>query len=113
MKGVCGRGLCRPGFFDIDGPESFGCESTCIHRVCTGPSGTVTLTAEPLPETGLVQQALASGSSFGGAVQTSATHTNIGVLGESTPPTAQGAVQQESATHTNIGGFFVVAAPKQ
>ncbi len=63
------------------------------------------VTGELLPEGGSVVGALASGGSFGGSVQTSATHTNFGVLGEAAANGAGAASIQTSATHKNIGGF--------
>jgi hypothetical protein len=48
----------------------------------------------------------ASGSSVGAQVQTSASHTNIGILGELTPPMVGGAVEQTSAKHRNRGGLM-------
>jgi hypothetical protein len=47
--GVCTRGPCEPGFFDVD-PAVPGCESTCTGATCTGPSGVITLTSPPVPE---------------------------------------------------------------
>jgi hypothetical protein len=54
--GVCGRGPCDPGWYDID--SVVGCEA--------GGEG---VTAASLPETGLVFQAFASGGSYGGHVR--------------------------------------------
>ncbi len=85
--GVCGRGLCEPGWYDIDAHVP-GCES--------GGDG---VTAPPLPQTGLVFQAFASGSSYGDQMQRSTTHVNVGVLGEPTPPAADGRVSE-----TSLGG---------
>ena len=35
--GLCGRGACEPGFFDLDGDATFGCESACNPgAACTG-----------------------------------------------------------------------------
>ncbi|MBI5542510.1 MAG: hypothetical protein HY901_01375, partial [Deltaproteobacteria bacterium] len=100
---ACGRGPCQAGWFDLDGARTFGCETKCEGRVCTNPDGwTITLAAEPLPETGPVFQELASGSSFGNAVQTSAKHTNLGVLGEP----FGGQIEQGSASHKNRGGLM-------
>ncbi len=105
-KGICGRGPCAKGSFDFDGPVTFGCEMSCSGKVCTDPSGnTVTVTGELLPESGAVFQALASGSSYGATVQTSSRYTNIGILGESTPPLAQGATIQTNSKYKNISGF--------
>src|SRR5207302_5400035 len=30
LQGSCGRGPCWPGYYDIDGTATFGCESTCL-----------------------------------------------------------------------------------
>lgn len=107
-KGVCGRGPCNSGFFDLD-PTILGCESSCVNKVCTDSNGkTTTLTADPIPERSSVFAALASGSSYGAAVQTSSKYTNIGVLGEPTPPGVGGATQQTGGGFTNIGGLNAV-----
>jgi len=105
-QGQCRRGPCAAGWFDFDRDVTYGCEVSCNGRICQDAAGnTITLTAEPLPETGLTWQAVASGSSFGGQVQTSATHTNMGILGEPTPPLASGRVESSNGTHRNLGGF--------
>lgn len=104
--GSCGRSPCAPGFFDIDGENTFGCEATCSQRVCTGSDGgSVTVSNDPLPETGLVFQTVSSGSSYGAAVQTGPANTNIAILGEPTPPGALGAANFTSPTHQLLGGF--------
>jgi hypothetical protein len=91
--GACGRGPCDPGWYDLDA-SVLGCEA--------GGEG---ITAAPLPETGLVFQTFASGSSYGGRFQANGHFTNVGVLGESTPPAVNGAVSETSAEHKNIGGL--------
>ena len=99
--GGCGRGPCVPGAFDLE-PGIFGCESTCAGATCTlGDGGTVVLSSPPVPETGLTASTLSSGGSHGAEVQTSAGHSNLGILGEPTPA----ADEQSSATHRNAGGF--------
>ena len=99
--GGCGRGPCLAGSFDLE-PGLFGCESTCIGATCTlGDGGTVVLSSPPVPESGLTASTLASGSSHGGQVQTSTSHTNLGIMGEPTPAGSE----QTSATHRNVGGF--------
>ena len=50
--------------------------------------------------------ALSSGGSFGAEVQTNAAFTNFGILGDSTPPSADGTVQQTNASFIHIGGFM-------
>jgi hypothetical protein len=102
---ACGRGPCETGYFDLDHDLATGCEAHCVGRTCTlGDGTTVVLDADPLPEAGILRGAFATGSSYGGFVQTNRTHTNIGVLGESTPPPA-GEALQKNATHTNIPGL--------
>jgi hypothetical protein len=104
-KGVCGRGPCQSGFFDFD-EQAFGCETSCAGRVCTGPTGVkTTVDNDLLPETGSLFHAASSGSSYGSSIQTSASFTNMGTLGESTPPGADGKVELKSSKHTNVGGF--------
>lgn len=93
--GACGRGPCEPGWYDLDG--ALGCEA--------GGEG---VTAAPLPETGLVFQAFASGSSFGGNVQGSLSYMNVGVLGESTPPAVNGAVAETSTEHKHVSGLNAI-----
>ncbi len=112
VQGRCGRGPCEQGFFDLDGDKTYGCESTCKNRVCTGPGGVKTpVTVEPLPETGPVFQALVASSSLGASpgasVQTDSKHTNTGILGEPTPSTKWG-VEQSNASHRHLGGFMSV-----
>ncbi len=114
-KGVCGRGACEAGWFDFDREVTFGCEVSCTDKTCTLPNNTtVTLTAPPLPESGLVFQALASGSSFGAnqGPQTNSSHTNYGILGESTPPAANGSIEMTGGNHKNIGGFMAIDRKK-
>ena len=106
VTGQCRRGPCAAGWYDFDRNVTYGCEASCTGLSCTlGSGGTVTLTAVPLPETGPTWQAVASGSSFGAQVQTSAAYTNMGILGEPTPPAASGKVESTSGTHRNLGGF--------
>lgn len=101
-QGQCGRGPCRAGFFDFD-PALFGCETSCVGVRCTSPDGGfIDLTNPAIPETGQAWQTASSGASYGSAVQTSATHTHFGTLGQ---PTPGGTVEQTSATQKNVGGF--------
>lgn len=103
--GMCGRGPCDLGFFDFD-PAVFGCEATCTGVNCTlGDGGMVVLTVPPLAETGAVFSAAVSGGAHGDKVQTSSSFTNVGQLGEPTPPNADGTVEQTSSSYKNIGGF--------
>jgi hypothetical protein len=55
-----------------------------------------------------VLKTFSSGGAFSDGVQTSSTHTNFGILGQSTPSMADGEVMQLSATHRNFGGFFAL-----
>ena len=105
VGGLCGRAACQPGFFDLDGPATTGCESTCVGKTCTLPDGgTITTNNEPLPETGLVGRSIVNGSSVGGSVQTNAAHTNMGSIGEATPAVG-GGLETSNAAHKHKGGF--------
>lgn len=108
LAGVCGRTPCEPGFYDLD-ESIYGCESRCQDGLCTLADGSVVqVEADPLPESGVVYSTLSSGTSYGGALQTSAHYTHFAVLGESTPPVVGGAVDQQGATHRHQGGFSAV-----
>ncbi len=106
VGGVCGRGPCNAGYFDldVDGPD--GCFWTCEGANCTRETGeTVTLTAPPIPETGLAVSAVSSGAALGTDVQTSSTHTNYGVLGEGGIATPDAPLQR-SSRFQHQGGFM-------
>lgn len=108
VAGTCGRGPCAPFWFDLD-PAIFGCETECRDGVCRDPDGNpIPLTSPPLPESGLTWTALASGSSVG-VVQTTAEHSHVGILGESTPPAVDGVTIQSTPTHRHAGGFMAVS----
>jgi hypothetical protein len=52
-SGTCGRGPCEPGYYDVDGPVTPGCESTCAGTTCTLPDGrTVTLSMPAVHDLG-------------------------------------------------------------
>jgi len=103
--GICGRSPCAPGFFDIDGAATFGCESTCAGRVCTLPDGgTVSLNNDPLPETGLAGRSVVNGSSLGSNVLSNATHTVFSSIGEATPA-VDGGIEVSNAQYRHRGGF--------
>jgi len=107
VAGACGRGPCEPGWYDLEGNGS--CRWQCQGNSCTDLDGnTMTPTNTPLPERGQVFQALSSASSWGGAVQTSPSYTNMGVLGESTPPVPGAEIEQTSASYRNHGGVSAV-----
>lgn len=102
----CTRTRCESGWFDVDGERTPGCEAQCQGRVCTDAGGTRTeLSAPPIGETGLVGQTLSSGGSLADAVQTSAQYTNVGVLGDATPPALDHAVEQRGGNLRHVGGF--------
>jgi len=108
LSGQCGRGSCEAGWFDLDG--SGGCRWQCEGKVCTDLDGnTQTPTNAPLPERGQVFQAFSSGSSWGGAVQTSEGYTNMGVVGEPTPPALGGVIEQTSEGYRHQGGVNAAA----
>jgi hypothetical protein len=112
VGGVCGRGPCHSGFFDLDGESTFGCEATCSQEYCIDGQGNVRpVTTQPPPETGVVVQTLSSGGSYGAAVQTNPKFTNIGILGEPTPPLSHPTGEQSSSSFRNISGFSVSQQP--
>lgn len=101
-QGECGRGPCQAGFFDLDGPVVFGCESTCVGRQCTFPDGgTITVHNDPLPESNSSFHAFAAGSSLADKVQTNSQFTNQGVLGQGVP---QGE-EAVGGAYRHVGGF--------
>ena len=107
--GVCGRGPCIPGWYDLNGT---GCVWQCDGQSCTSTTGQrVPVNTNPLPESGLVFEGAVSSSSWGAAVETSANYTNIGALGEPTPPGAGSSTRQTSASYVNIGGLDAIDPP--
>ncbi len=109
-NGVCGRGPCQPGFFDVDGPATFGCESTCAARQCSLPDGGVlAVHHDPLPEAGGVFHTFSSGGSFGDQVQTNSQFTNFGVFGQGVPQAQNGQVEASGGAYRHLGGFTPVA----
>ena len=125
--GMCGRGTCEPGWYDFDREATFGCEVRCGGdggTTCWLPDGaTITVSAPPLPERGLVFQAFASGSSLAGGLgldggsympfpQTNSNYTNVGILGESTPLACGSdggcSPTMSNATHKLFGGFMAI-----
>ncbi len=113
VAAVCGRSPCALGYFDLDGGTGAGCDWTCsgTPNLCTDGTNSLTLGNHMLPEQGAVFQAIASGSSYGGAVQTTATTTNVGVMGEPTPPVPVGNIRQTTATSINVGGLNALGPP--
>jgi hypothetical protein len=107
VAGQCARGPCNPGYYDLDGAATFGCESTCdcVAHTCVTPSGTLNVTACPPPETGLVFQVASNGTSYGGLLQTSTSHTNIATMGEPTPGGLGGATVLSGGPYINYVGF--------
>jgi hypothetical protein len=104
LASKCGRTPCQSGFYDLT--STFGCESICHAHICTDELGhQTTISNDPLPETGNVFRALSSGSSYGDKVETGPHFTNIGALGESTPPAVGGATRQTGTHFQNIGGL--------
>ena len=87
-QGVCVRGACARGWYDLDGDPASGCEARCSGQTCTIGSGptarTVTLSALPVPESGAVASAFTSG----GPVVAGDHEPRVappGLLGEATP----------------------------
>ncbi len=82
--GVCGRGPCLPGFYDLD-PAIPGCETACAGGACTDPDGgVVNVTSGVVPETGEVRHAMASGNARGVHSNVSDHYVHAGTLGDST-----------------------------
>ncbi|MFL5321044.1 MAG: hypothetical protein ACJ790_15400 [Myxococcaceae bacterium] len=108
--GVCGRGGCAPGRFDFNNQPADGCEVTCVGTSCTDASGTpIPVSVPPLPETGVMFDALSSATSLGGFTQSNSAHTNFGILAEPTPLIVGGGTTESSnATYRNVGGFQAV-----
>ena len=105
LKGVCGRGPCSAGFFDFDGPATFGCETGCTGKSCTGPSGqAITLTDPPVHERTLMH-APSNATSWGASVQTSASYTNQALVGEPTPAPSSGGAVSASPSNQNVAGL--------
>lgn len=105
-NGVCRRQPCEPGFYDLDGPLTFGCEATCDGGACNFPDGgTIVIHSELLPETGVRTQGTANGTGIAGHLQTSPEFTNQSVLGEGIPLPEGGGVLQTNASFRNQGGF--------
>lgn len=104
MSGTCGRGPCEPGYFDLDGPLTFGCEAQCTATECRDANGNpIPIDAIPPPETGVIWHAFSSGASVGAEVQTNATHINYGVLGEAV--VGEDGAEMSNGTHRSRGGF--------
>lgn len=102
-QSACGRGPCEAGFFDLDGPATFGCEATCAGRDCTlGDGGTVHVNNDPMPERSGVFHSLSAGASFADKVQTNPGFTNVGVVGQGVP-LENGAAANGQYRH--VGGF--------
>ena len=87
--GICARGVCASGWYDLDGDPGNGCEASCSGGTCTIGSGsaarTVTLSAPPLPESGVVASALASSGPVIASADEPPPVDLAGVLGEPTP----------------------------
>jgi hypothetical protein len=106
--------LCNPGYYDIDGAKTLGCESTCVANsggpgyTCTDGGGShVSVSALPLPSPALA--GCVSVSTFGGFVQTSAKYSSFGVLGDSMGGAS--AVFSSSSQYKNYGGLTAGLAP--
>ena len=87
--GACSRGVCAAGWYDLDGDPGNGCEASCSGASCTVGSGaaarTVTLSAPPVPESGLVGSAFASSGPVIASPDDPPPTDLTGILGEATP----------------------------
>lgn len=109
--GQCGRTPCEPGYFDLDGPLTPGCEATCDGGTCALPDGgTQIIHSTLIPETGFIPHGLAGGTAVGGLLQTNPEFTNQAVLGEGMPLPAVGGPLQTNAQFKNHGGFVPALA---
>ena len=101
VAGLCGRGPCAGGFFDVDGAATPGCESTCVDLLCTLPDGsTVTLSASPVPERGAAGGGPSSAAAAGTGALTGGPYRLIGTLGG--PSIAS---PMAAGTHLHYGGL--------
>jgi|CXWL01.1.fsa_nt_gi hypothetical protein len=112
---VCGAAqVCVSGSCQDEACASTGCPlgSACLGGVCTDVACQGITCAAGLfcargicsaPSAGLTAT-FASGSSFGGEVQSNATHKHFGILGEALP--AGEVVLQNNSSHQNHGGFI-------
>lgn len=82
-------------------PAAIDCGTPCPGGQCAGE------TVE-IPLTGAVFQAFASGSSYGDKEQVSRSCISTAVMGESTPPAANGSASETSATYTNFSGLNAI-----
>ncbi|MBM4381294.1 MAG: hypothetical protein FJ086_18650 [Deltaproteobacteria bacterium] len=95
--GRCGRGPCEAGFYDVDGPVTPGCESTCVGTTCALPDGrTVTLTVPAVHDLGPA----GATSSTGLQSPTGDGRRHPAALGEPT-----GSVPSSNTTYRHTGGF--------
>ncbi len=107
QAGTCGRGACAPGFYDIDGAATPGCESTCAGTTCTLPDGgTVTVTVPPGNEAGATAGLFSAGASLGSTAQANGQYRHLGMLGEA-PGTA--GTPSANGQYKNVGGFTGLA----
>jgi hypothetical protein len=103
-QSACGRGPCASGFFDVDGPATFGCESACLDHTCTFPDGgTLTVTNVPLPETRGVWGVVVNGTTLGDKMQANAQHTNLSVVGD-VMPTVDGGIEARNSQYRHLSG---------
>jgi hypothetical protein len=102
-RGTCGRGTCNAGFFDVDGPATPGCESTCAGSTCTLPDGgSVVLTRPPTPEARGNFGVVSSGGSLGNTRQSNASFRHSGVMGDAA---ATGGARMSNGVFQNVGGI--------
>ena len=66
----------------------------------------MTVSNDPVPETGLTGRSVVNGSSVGAGVQTNANHSNVGSIGEATPRVGPGGgIETSNSQNKHRGGF--------
>src|SRR2546423_136397 len=101
---VCGHGPREPGFVDLDGATTPGCEARCEGKLLTdGKGATTQVTACPPPDAHW--SAIVSSGAYGEAMQRSASNVHRATLGESTPPSLGPSPDPSGPGHRNLPGF--------
>lgn len=98
---------CSPGFFCRDNSRGEPVCVRCADEACSEADGGRADAGEDggVPISGVSSFAFASGSSYGAARQVNATHVNMGILGEATPPPSGGGTRQTNSERVNAVGF--------
>jgi hypothetical protein len=112
IAGFCSRGRCRPDYYDLDGPRTFGCEVGCVDQVCVDLTGTVTaINGVPVTDRSGGFATAASGGAFGSHRQFSTGFIHEGVLSDATPAPLDGGVELSGPSHRLVGGIHAAQDP--